>query len=168
MLIAKKIGRDIANTFSKLEKLTLLARRKSLFDDKPMEIQELTYIIKQDIGSLNKQIAQLQALVKAQKQNHSKHRHSHSNSVVVALQSKLASMSNDFKSVLEVRTENLKHQKNRREQFSSQSPVASSMPPSAMEGYNGSILLQDEAASQGGSDFAINMDSVDRERYHQQ
>ena len=37
-----------------------VAKRKSLFDDKPVEIQELTYIIKQDIGSLNKQIAQLQ------------------------------------------------------------------------------------------------------------
>ena len=37
-----------------------VAKRKSLFDDKPVEIQELTYIIKQDINSLNKQIAQLQ------------------------------------------------------------------------------------------------------------
>ena len=37
-----------------------MAKRKSLFDDKPVEIQELTYIIKQDINSLNKQIAQLQ------------------------------------------------------------------------------------------------------------
>ena len=37
-----------------------VANRKSLFDDKPVEIQELTYIVKQDIGSLNKQIAQLQ------------------------------------------------------------------------------------------------------------
>ena len=42
--------------------LTLLtvAKRRSLFDDKSVEIQELTYIIKQDINSLNKQIGQLQ------------------------------------------------------------------------------------------------------------
>lgn len=39
---------------------SLVAKRKALFDDKPVEIQELTYIIKQDIGGLNKQIAQLQ------------------------------------------------------------------------------------------------------------
>ena len=38
----------------------LVAKRKSLFDDKPQEIQQLTYIIKQDIGSMNMQIAQLQ------------------------------------------------------------------------------------------------------------
>ena len=37
-----------------------MAKRKSLFDDKSVEIQELTYIIKQDINSLNKQIGQLQ------------------------------------------------------------------------------------------------------------
>jgi hypothetical protein len=37
-----------------------VAKRKSLFDDKPVEIQELTYIIKQDINSLNKDIANLQ------------------------------------------------------------------------------------------------------------
>ena len=38
----------------------LVAKRRALFDDKPVEIQELTYIIKQDINSLNEQIAQLQ------------------------------------------------------------------------------------------------------------
>jgi syntaxin 5 len=38
--------------------------------------------------------------------------------MVVALQAKLANMSNNFKQVLEERTENLKHQKNRRDQVS--------------------------------------------------
>lgn len=169
MGIARRIGKDIAQTFAKLEKLTILAKRKSLFDDKPVEIQELTYIIKQDIGSLNKQIAQLQQLCKSQRNQNGKSKQSHSNTVVVALQSKLASMSTDFKNVLEIRTENLKEQKSRREQFS-QSPVSASMPPSAMTGYhNGSVLLQDEASSQpGGGDFAINMDDVDKQRYQQQ
>ncbi|KAL7978164.1 hypothetical protein Chor_005151 [Crotalus horridus] len=91
-LMAKRIGKDLSNTFAKLEKLTILAKRKSLFDDKAVEIEELTYIIKQDINSLNKQIAQLQEFVKAKGSLTGRH-------------SKLASMSNDFKSVLEVRTE---------------------------------------------------------------
>ena len=47
-----------------MEKLTLLAKRKTIFDDKPVEIQELTYIIKQDIAHLNKQIGQLQTIAK--------------------------------------------------------------------------------------------------------
>lgn len=169
-LIARRIGTDLANTFTKLEKLTILAKRKSLFDDKPIEIQELTYIIKQDIGSLNKQIAQLQELARNQRHQNGRHIQTHSNSVVVSLQSKLASMSSDFKQVLEVRTENLKHQKSRREHFS-QSPVANSMPPSAFSGHNGSVLFQDEMnhMSSTGGQVAIDMDSTgDRAKLNQQ
>lgn len=59
MRASSQIGRDITATFVKLEKLALLAKKKSIFDDRPHEIQELTYIIKQDLSSLNKQIAQL-------------------------------------------------------------------------------------------------------------
>ncbi|KAG5882108.1 hypothetical protein JTB14_016871 [Gonioctena quinquepunctata] len=141
MLIAKNVGRNIASTYSKLEKLTLLAKRKSLFDDRTAEIQELTYIIKGDLSSLNQQIAQLQDVSKRQKQGTSgKHLQSHSSSVVLTLQSKLASMSTDFKQILEVRTENLRHQKNRRDQFSQGGlPLSSTSPVT-----QGSILLQDQ------------------------
>ncbi|KYO27785.1 syntaxin-5 [Alligator mississippiensis] len=149
-LIAKRIGKDLSNTFAKLEKLTILAKRKSLFDDKAVEIEELTYIIKQDINSLNKQIAQLQEFVRAKGGLSGRHVQTHSNTVVVSLQSKLASMSNDFKSVLEVRTENLKQQRSRREQFS-RAPVSTS-------NLGGSTVLQDESRRASG-DVAIDMDS---------
>ncbi|KAM7000829.1 syntaxin-5a [Tautogolabrus adspersus] len=182
-VMAKRIGKDLSNTFAKLEKLTILAKRKSLFDDKAVEIEELTYIIKQDINSLNKQILQLQDLVRSRGAPGGRHIQTHSNTIVVSLQSKLASMSNDFKSVLEVRTENLKQQRSRREQFS-QPPVQSSPlmannfrsrkkgaqePHAAREqryDYQGnttsnlkesSVLMQDESRSMG--DVAINMDS---------
>ncbi|XP_051276443.1 syntaxin-5a isoform X1 [Dicentrarchus labrax] len=182
-VMAKRIGKDLSNTFAKLEKLTILAKRKSLFDDKAVEIEELTYIIKQDINSLNKQIAQLQDLVRSRGAPGGRHIQTHSNTIVVSLQSKLASMSNDFKSVLEVRTENLKQQRSRREQFS-QPPVSSSPlmannfrsrkkgaqePHAAREqryDYQGnttsnlkesSVLMQDESRSMG--DVAIDMDS---------
>jgi len=139
-----------------------VAKRKALFDDKPLEIQELTYIIKQDINSLNEQIAQLQQLARSQKVQGGKHVQTHSNTVVVALQSKLATMSNDFRQVLEVRTENLKHQKSRRDQFS-HAGVTSSLPPSALQGHmNGSVLLQDEASHSGGGDVAIDMGGMGR------
>jgi len=134
MNIAKAIGVDISNTYAKLEKLTILAKKKSLFDDRPVEIQDLTYIIKQDISSLNKQIAQLQEFSKSRDEN-SQHAKKHSSSVVVSLQSKLANMSKSFKQVLEIRTENLKHQKERRDQFSSQPPIVSSaLPPRNAQG----------------------------------
>lgn len=111
------------NHFFKVEKpyhqCVLVAKRKSLFDDRTAEIQELTYIIKNDLNSLNQQIAQLQNVSKRQKQtSRGKHLQSHSSNIVLTLQSKLATMSTDFKQILEVRTENLRQQKNRRDQFS--------------------------------------------------
>lgn len=158
--IAKHIGKDISNTFAKLEKLAILAKKKSLFDDRPMEIQELTYIIKQDINSLNKQIAQLQELVRSKASTQGRHLQTHSSTVVLSLQSKLARMSKDFKGVLEVRTENLKQQKERREQFS-QGAAVDSLPPS----LSGSVLQRSNAArgmGQGGdSAVAIDMDHMD-------
>uniref|UniRef100_A0A8C9S5R3 Syntaxin-5 n=1 Tax=Scleropages formosus TaxID=113540 RepID=A0A8C9S5R3_SCLFO len=153
-ILRRRIGRDLTNTFAKLEKLTILAKRKSLFDDKAVEIEELTYIIRQDIGSLNKQIAQLQELVRSRSTQSSRHIQTHSNTVVVSLQSKLASMSNDFKSILEVRTENLKQQRSRREQFS-QPPVSTATLHAG--NLNGSLLMQDEPRR--SADVSIDMDS---------
>jgi hypothetical protein len=51
-----------------------VAKRKTLFDDRPVEISELTYVIKQDLAALNQSIASLQALTHAQhpKSNRSK------------------------------------------------------------------------------------------------
>ncbi|KAL6470197.1 hypothetical protein MHYP_G00213160 [Metynnis hypsauchen] len=151
-LMAKRIGRDLSNTFAKLEKLTILAKRKSLFDDKAVEIDELTYIVKQDINSLNKQIAQLQELVRSRNGQNNRHLQTHSSTIVVSLQSKLASMSSDFKSVLEVRTENLKQQKSRQEQFS-QSPASSSSFHDSS--FSNSVLMQDNSKK---ADISIDMD----------
>lgn len=153
MFIARNVGKNIASTFAKLEKLTLLAKRKSLFDDRSAEIQELTYIIKGDLNSLNQQIAQLQEVSRKQKHN-GKHLQSHSGSIVLALQSKLAAMSTDFKQILEVRTENLKQQKNRRDQFSN-AVVNTSLPPSAVAGHHqGSVLLHEQ------DDVSINLENA--------
>ena len=86
-----------------------MAKKKSIFDDRQIEIEELTTFIRADLSSLNQQIAKLQASGRRQREilTTSKGHHvaSHSSSIVVALQSKLANMSNAFKSVLEVRSE---------------------------------------------------------------
>ena len=72
--------------------------------------KELTYIIKQDIAGINKQIAQLQAYVKERKAQSSKslegkQLEEHNHNVVMLLQSKLADTSMTFKDVLEIRTQ---------------------------------------------------------------
>lgn len=134
-----------------------VAKKKTLFDDRPQEIQELTYIIKGDLNALNQQIARLQDISKDQRRTtNGKHLVSHSSNMVLALQSKLASMSTDFKQILEVRTENLKHQKTRRDQFS-QGPgplAAHTVSPSTAK--QGSLLLSEEnqavSIDMGGSD----------------
>lgn len=83
-----------------------VAKRKTLFDDRPVEISELTYIIKRDIASLNQQIAKLQSIVQAgQGSGKGKQAEEHSNNVIVMLQGKLASTSMGFKDVLELRTQ---------------------------------------------------------------
>ena len=63
---AAEIGRGITGTMGKLERLAQLAKRKTLFDDRPVEIAELTYVIKQDLASLTSQISSLQTLARSQ------------------------------------------------------------------------------------------------------
>jgi syntaxin 5 len=86
-----------------------VARRKTLFDDRPIEISELTYIIRQDIASLNTQIAALQSYVRSQKAggtgSNAKQVEEHNSNVVMLLQSRLANMGMGFKDVLELRTQ---------------------------------------------------------------
>ncbi|XP_021107550.1 syntaxin-5 isoform X2 [Heterocephalus glaber] len=133
-LMAKHIGKDLSNTFTKLEKLTILAKRKSLFDDKAVEIEELTYIIKQDINSLNKQIAQLQDFVRAKGTQSGRHLQTHSNTIVVSLQ-------------------NLKQQRSRREQFSRAPVSALPLAPNHLGG--GPVVLG--ADSPASREVAIDM-----------
>ncbi len=74
-----------------------------------LRFQELTFIIKQDIANINKQLSDLQSHVKQQKavtkSGPSKQIDEHNSNVVTLLQSKLASTSINFKEVLEIRTQ---------------------------------------------------------------
>lgn len=152
MMIASTVSQNIASTYTKLEKLTHLAKKTSLFDDRSQEIDELTFIIKSDLTSLNHQIARLQDVSKKQqKSSKGNNMQAHSSNVVVALQTKLADMSTNFKQALEVRTENLKQQKTRRDKFSQNTSLVTSMPP-ARAGTSTSLLVEDELAAQTESD----------------
>ncbi|GLB35954.1 putative syntaxin-5 N-terminal, Sly1p-binding domain [Lyophyllum shimeji] len=134
--MAAAIGKDISSTSVKLNKLAQLAKRKTLFDDRPVEISELTFIIKQDIASINKQIAALQAYRKQQnaqgasKTVEGKQIDEHNNNIVMMLQGKLATTSMTFKDVLEVRTQNMKESKDRTEQFMYSTASAANSAPS--------------------------------------
>ncbi|PBK76705.1 t-SNARE [Armillaria solidipes] len=139
--MASTTGKDISSTTIKLGKLAQLAKRKTLFDDRPVEISELTFIIKQDIASINKQIAQLQSYVKQRNAQSSgsaagKQIEEHNHNVVMLLQSKLANTSMTFKDVLEVRTQNMKETKDRTEQFMYSTSSAANQTPSSSVLFN--------------------------------
>lgn len=96
--------------------------------------QELTYIIKQDIASLNSQILALQQFTRQNLNQGGKQVSEHNNNVVMMLQSKLADTSIGFKDVLEIRTQNMKASRDRTEQFTytgphSAQPSSGSFPP---------------------------------------
>jgi len=102
----------------KLQRLADLAKRKTLFDDRPVEINELTFIIKQDLSSLNQQIAGLQTLTRQRNPNPKVDQEGeHNKAVVYMLQGKLTDVSTTFKDVLEVRTKNLQASRSRTENF---------------------------------------------------
>ncbi|KAK3217245.1 hypothetical protein GRF29_1g2405877 [Pseudopithomyces chartarum] len=101
---ARDVARGISSTMAKLERLAQLARRKTLFDDRPVEIDELTFVIKQDMAQLSRQIQDLQALTSKQ---HPKakpgadQQGEHNHQVVVMLKDKLQNVGGSFKDVLE-------------------------------------------------------------------
>ena len=93
-----------------------MAKRKTLFDDRPVEINELTFIIKQDLSSLNSQISALQTLTRSQHPQ-ANQEGEHNKNVVFLLQGKLTDVSGNFKDVLEVRTKNIQASRSRTENF---------------------------------------------------
>ncbi|TKA25979.1 hypothetical protein B0A50_05491 [Salinomyces thailandicus] len=117
---AAGIGRGISATMGKLQRLGELAKRKTLFDDRPVEIAELTYVIKQDLAGLNQQIGALQQLQRQQgtvADRGAKEEGEHNKNVVVLLQDRLAGVTVNFKEVLEVRTKNIQASRSRQDNF---------------------------------------------------
>ena len=145
--MSSRIGHGIHGTSQKLEKLTALARRSSMFDDPAREIAELSAVIKSDITALNTAIAELQnraALVSATKQGSD-----HSVTVVDTLKTRLMGATKSFKEVLTMRQENVKAQSARRKMFSNESKVPNRPNPFARpRGPDGKMV---GGAGAGGS-----------------
>eukprot|EP00004_Rigifila_ramosa_P011056 TRINITY_DN2330_c0_g1_i3.p2 TRINITY_DN2330_c0_g1~~TRINITY_DN2330_c0_g1_i3.p2 ORF type:complete len:471 (-),score=108.73 TRINITY_DN2330_c0_g1_i3:208-1620(-) len=117
---AAQVAAGIERTAAQLGKLTKLAQKRQHFDDPAVEIQQMTFVIKEEITSLNIQIDQLQQYVASRKGELAGNKQSqeHSSRVVDSLKGSLASTAGQFKQVLQLRTENVKHQHERRMNFS--------------------------------------------------
>lgn len=139
---AAEIGRGISATMAKLERLAMLAKRKSMFDDKATEVNELTFVVKQNLAAINQQISALQSLSRQQQSGKSEEGE-HRKNVVYLLQDRLTGVSASFKEVLEVRTRNLQSTRARTDNFISQ--VASGVPAAGAHG--GLASLHQQSAS---------------------
>ncbi|KAK3364442.1 t-SNARE [Lasiosphaeria hispida] len=113
---AAEIGRGISGTMEKLQKLAQLAKKKTLFDDRPVEINELTFVIKQDLSSLNEKIRGLQTLSKRLHPKPDQEGENNKN-ILLLLQGKLGDVGANFKEVLEIRTKNIQASRSRTEAF---------------------------------------------------
>lgn len=113
---AAEIGRGISATMAKLEKLAQLAKKKTLFDDRPVEINELTFVIKQDLSSLNEKIRNLQDLSRRLHPKPDQEGENNKN-ILLLLQGKLGDVGANFKDVLEIRTKNIQASRSRTENF---------------------------------------------------
>ncbi|KAF2436442.1 t-SNARE [Tothia fuscella] len=150
---AATIGRGISSTMAKLERLAQLARRKTLFDDRPVEINELTYIIKQDLAQLDKDIRALQSLSASQhpqRSGNADQEGEHNKNVLFLLRGKLGDVTTHFKETLELRTKNIQASRSRTENFISS--VASHSNPSTAQ----SDILSLEMPSSGSSALTRN------------
>mmetsp|Transcript_6360 Transcript_6360/g.6909 ORF Transcript_6360/g.6909 Transcript_6360/m.6909 type:complete len:289 (+) Transcript_6360:55-921(+) len=112
--LASEIGRETHKTMQKLKDLTKLARSKSPFDDPSDEIQKYTFIIKQDIQSINNRIQEVEELCmhNSAQSNQAKN---HETTLIDSLKSNLFFTTKDFTSVLQLRTDNLKSQQEQKQ-----------------------------------------------------
>lgn len=90
-----------------------------MFADPVTEIQELTAVVKADIKALNVAIEELQATKGAQNKNQAQH----DSTVVGSLKTRLAGATQDFKVVLQQRTDSLRVHQGRQQMFSNASPL---------------------------------------------
>lgn len=134
---AAEIGRGISATMGKLQKLAQLAKKRSLFDDNPVEVNELTFIIKQNLSRLNEDIRNLQALSKRLHPKPDQEGENNKN-ILLLLQGKLGDVSANFKDVLEIRTKNIQASRSRTEAFVSTvgQHAHAALPPSASPLYS--------------------------------
>ncbi|QPG76028.1 hypothetical protein FOA43_003414 [Brettanomyces nanus] len=114
---ASVIAKDIARVTGSLAKLAQLARRKQLFNDRPTDIIELTYIIKQDIFRIEKSLKSLQQQAKTSKSSSDNQVALYNKNVVQLLNTKTKNISETFKEVLQVRQRNELAQRSRQEQL---------------------------------------------------
>lgn len=152
---AQQVARDIARTSSMLQRLAELAKIKSLFNDPVVEIQQLTYKVKQEITGINRKLEGLRTMTGGA----SKQQSEHAEHVLSNLSSKLQGTTQNFQSVLELRAENLKEQQEQKAKFTGDAGLFTS--PSSSSSYSKPFSLDD---GDGGGYAGAGMAALQQEQ----
>lgn len=108
MRVSHACSQKIKDSIEKLERFTLLARKRTVFDDG--ELNRLIAEIRQDIGETKSQLDYLKSECEPKQR--------HTENIVTILQRKLANVTSSFKSTLEMRSRSVQEQTARHEMFS--------------------------------------------------
>ncbi|CAF4234015.1 unnamed protein product [Adineta steineri] len=167
MQSVKKVGEDLSQILLKLEQLAIITKQSSLFNDKTMEIDDLSQSINQDITNSNLHIGLLQQYIENTAQFKSEDSKTHNTLVVSTLRSNITTMSNGFKAIRDAQIQNMKKQKTRRDNFSRSTVALSLTAPSSVTNSKTnqpSILFRDDNQSAHEDATIISMDS--EQRFH--
>ena len=163
---ASNIAHDISSTAQLLSKLAILAKRKPMFNDNPVEIAELSFLIKRKIYSVEQNLVELSKCQRSKgnggANNNSDPKNGtiqHSKNVMNLLNTKMKNISGDFKDVLEQRQRLEIANKDRWEKISTESSSnqqeTNAMNANDITTYNSSnpflSSLIDDEANKGGS-----------------
>lgn len=127
MKISQECSHRIGNSCEKLQQLTKLARQRTIFDDGQLNL--LIAEIRADISESKRQLDELQSRSVSKQQ--------HSENIVSTLQQRLANVTSDFKSALEIRSRSVQEQSERLERYTR--PDAITLP-STSGGYDSSVV----------------------------
>jgi hypothetical protein len=121
---AGQVARHIVRVTGALTKLAQLAKKKQLFGDKPTDIIELTYVIKQDIFKIEKELKDLKALQMSTQRGKKDSKNASENqvnmfnkNVMQLLNTRTKNISENFKQVLQERQRSEMLQRSRQEQL---------------------------------------------------
>jgi len=116
---AANIRASLNATTTKLQKLAKLASSKSYaFGDPIKDIDELSFVIKEDIIHLQRAVQDMQAELRSRQKGESKQEQEHSATVVSSLKNSLATATQNFSQVLTQQAQSMQEKQDRRVQFS--------------------------------------------------
>jgi syntaxin 5 len=142
---ASVISCGICDTTAKLERLTKLAKKQSLYEDNSAKVHELTVAIKGDLRVLDTDLKSLQQFVDDGRTRSTKHSKENSAAIVDHLKSQLANTTKKFSEVLQTRTKTLKEQHSRQKNFGDPS---SALPRSKANRFVDDVPSQETSAAQ--------------------